>query len=643
MDEGHAEAATPARPVDHDPRAADASIRQRAPLHPAYYWAGAGSAIVHRLKGFNRGIDQDAYRQAYTPERLRWLRDAAGVDFLFLSFNWGLPPEIEAEDWQAFAAATRDAHALGMRVAAYVQPSNAVALGSYAARDWYAVTPKGKRIPYYAGRFFTCLNHPDWRATVHARAAAALDAGADAIFVDNCAFGGMPIPLSRDYTAFAGCYCPRCQDAFRRWQQVRGATPHPIPRLFRPGRDPVAREFAHWRAWTLTDFLRDLRDAVHRRNPRAVLLTNTVGAVNFNTYQLFGVDLPELAHVVDWLFVENLLSPRAEPGRLVQNAGTFKLLHSLKPGAPALSISYDRGIGVDGVPSPRTFARMMAEAYAAGGVPVLRACEYIRDRNWTLVQPGRHDRQMAGARWIAGFVRRHPELFQSRQPAAPVAVHVPPGLGWRGDFYPEDGGNFLGVIQALVSAAIPFRVLTTLRDLAGVRALILPPSITPPAEYGGLILSFADLGIRRRPRSVFDYLGRPLEPLVRRLGPRLVDGYYSRVHVRRFIDRLDLLHRLFFNGQFRSLIPAPAAVVTLRAVQPCVVLADGPIYADVWRTPGRLQLHLVNYGGRPVAVRVASPLGRPVRALAPEGDDIAITNGRLIVDTYAIVEWDSSE
>jgi hypothetical protein len=91
----------------------------------------------------------------------------------------------------------------------------------------------------------------------------------------------------------------------------------------------VAREFAHWRAWTLTDFLRELRDAMRRADPRVVLLTNTFGAVNVDTYHLFGVDLPELAHVVDWLFVENLQSPRAARGGvagvLVQNAGTFKL------------------------------------------------------------------------------------------------------------------------------------------------------------------------------------------------------------------------------------------------------------------------------------------------------------------------------
>src|SRR5262249_2010834 len=153
-------------------------------------------------------------------------------------------------------------HDVGMRVAAYVQPSNAVVMGSYAARDWYAVTPKGRRIPYYAGRCFTCLNHLEWRATVHARVAGAVAAGADAVFLDNCAFGGWPAPSSRASTACAACFCDRARGSSRPWQGARGQAPPGIPRLFRPGRDPVAREFAHWRAWTLTAFLRELRDAL---------------------------------------------------------------------------------------------------------------------------------------------------------------------------------------------------------------------------------------------------------------------------------------------------------------------------------------------------------------------------------------------
>jgi hypothetical protein len=609
------------------------------PLVPAYYWAGNGSAIVHRLKGFDRPIDADAYGRAYDRSRLAWLRDAFGVDTVFLSYNWGLPPEVERADWDVFEQAAGDCRALGMRAVAYVQPSNAVYLGSYIEQDWYATTPRGKKIPYYNGRFFTCLSHPAWRATVIERAVDAARRGADGVFLDNCAFGGMPIPLTRDYTAFAGCYCARCQESFKGWQRARGQRPTGVPRLFQPGRNPVAREFAHWRAWTLTGFLREIRSALREAAPDAKLLTNTVGAVNVNTYNVFGVDLPELAGIVDWLFVENLQSPRATADRLVQNAGTFKLLQALKPGAPTLSICYERGIGVDGVPPPAVFGRIMAEGYAAGGSPVVRASEYIESRTWTLLQPGRHAAHARATRQVTAFVEAHPELYRGRRPAATVGVYVPPGLGWRGDVFPDAGADYLGVIQALVGAAIPFRVVANLGDLDGLRALLVPAGAREPDRFDGIVLPFADLGIEKRRRSLFDWFALPLEPLLSRAGPWVVDGYYSRVHVRRFIDRLDLLYRLVFHDQFAPLGMHRAVERTLRSLQAVHVRASGPVYADLWESDAGLQLHLVNYGEAPVTVELTLGAGgRAARIFGPDRDPDGEACGReLRLENYAVV------
>ncbi|MFN0094983.1 MAG: hypothetical protein ACKVVT_09445 [Dehalococcoidia bacterium] len=611
---------------------------QAGALVPAYYWAGSGSALVHRLKGFDREVDGEAYRRAYDEDRLRWLRDAIGVNLVFLSYNWGLPPEVERSDWEGFRVAAQRAHDAGMRVAAYVQPSNAVAIGSYESRDWYAVTPKGKRIPYYNGRFFTCLNNPAWRATVFERVRGALADGADAIFLDNCAFGGMPIPLSRDYTAFAGCFCGHCHTSFGAWRAARGHPIEGVPRLFRPQRDPVAREFAHWRAWTLTSFLREIKALIDAERPGAWLLTNTVGAVSVNTYHIFGVDLPELAHVVDALFVENLQSPRAEPGLLVQNAGTFKLLQSLKPGAAMLSISYERGIGVDGVPPRATFERTMAEGYAAGGVPVVRAAEYIEDRRWTMLQPGLHDDQAAGARTIVAFVRGHPEIFGGTTNAAAVAVLVPQGLAWRGDAFPERGADYLGVIQALVGAAVPFRVVTAVGQAGDAKVLLVPEGVPLPA-FRGAVLRYADLGVYRKRRSLFDYFTAPLEPVMRVAGPRVVDGYYSRVHVRRFVDRLDLLFRLAFRDQFEPLAMDRGLARLLRGLTPCSAEAQTPIYTDLWENEAGLHLHIVNYGSEPAVVQLRTAIGPPTSAKSPSGP-VTITAGRMCVDRYVVLSWD---
>jgi hypothetical protein len=611
------------------------------PRFPAYYWAGHGSAVIHRLKGFTYGIDTEAYARAYDESRIAWLQREAGVDFLFLSYNWGLPPEEEVKDWEAFEAASSVAHDKGMGVAAYVQPSNAAALGSFASKAWYAVTPKGKRVPYYNGRFFTCLNNVEWREYVHTRVGDAAYRGADAIFLDNCAFGGMPIPLSSDYTAFAGCYCNACQESFHAWQQARGLRPSSIPRMFSPGRNPVARDYAHWRASTLTNFLRDIRDRLKATHPAVQLLTNTVGAVNVNTYFVFGVDLPEIAKIVDWLFVENLQAPRASKGLLVQNAGTFKLLQSLKPDAPALSISYDRGIGVDGIPAPKNFARTTAEAIATGGVPVLRATEFIEAKKWTLLQPRLHDEQCHAARRIVDFARSRDDIFADRKPAATVGVLVPPRLAWTGDIFPGHGADYLGVIQSLVCSAIPFRMVSSLANPSGLRVLLVPDGTRVGHDFRGRVLTYSELGLRKRRRSLFDFLGKSVEPLASVIGPKLIDGYYRRVHVRRFADRVDILFRLLFRDQFVPLEIAPSALAVLHAVQPITVVASSPVLAELWQSEGRLQLHLLNYREKPVRVSVQGSFGEIIAVSTPAGSRYP-ERGVFTVDDYAVVEWSAA-
>lgn len=581
--------------------------RVPAPLVPAYYWAGTGSMVIHRLKGFGRPVDGEAYRRAYEPERLRWLRDRARVNCVFLAYNWGLPPEIEREDWRAFERAARACHELGMLAAAYIQPSNAALMGSFAERDWWALTPKGKRIPYYNGRFFTCLNDEEWRDWVLERALDACALGADVLFFDNCAFGGMPIPLSRDYTAFAGCACRRCQERFAAWQLGQGLEPVPLPRLFRPGRDPGARRYAAWRADTLTAFLRGIVEEVRFAYPGTRFVTNTVGGVNVNTFNVFGADLPAIAEFMDWLFVENLQSPRAEGRTLVQNAGTFKLLRALKPGAPALSIAYERGIGVDGPPAPAVFGRIAAEGFAAGGAPVVRVAEYIRDGRWTLLQPGADDARLEAAGTAARIAAQFAGNGARREEAAQVGVYVPDAIGWRGDLYPGGEDDYLAVVQALVGAAIPFRVIGERTPPCDLGVLLCPGNAEPPDWYAGRVMRFAELGMRRQGRPLLGWLGGPIEPVARVLGPQLVDAYYSRVHVRRFVDRLDLLFRLVFGNRFEH-VPLEAGVArVLAATNPVQVRLERPGFVDLWRGGEGLEVHLVSYDDHEQTAVVQGP------------------------------------
>lgn len=128
------------------------------------------------------------------------------------------------------------------------------------------------------------------------------------------------------------------------------------------------------------------------------------------------------------------------------------------------------------------------------------------------------------------------------------------------------------------------------------------------------------------------------ERLLAKVGPWVVDGYYSRVYVRRFVDRLDLLFRLVFRDQFAPVDIDRRVAAWLRSRLPCTVESRGPVYADLWRTERGLHLHLVNYGDTPVEVDVHTAMGEPAEVVASDkGAARATQSRRVTVDNYAVV------
>ncbi len=217
-------------------------------------------------------------------------------------------------------------------------------------------------------------------------------------------------------------------------------------------------------------------------------------------------------------------------------------------------------------------------------------------------------------------------------------MFVPPGLAWRGDAFPASGSDYLGTIQALVAEQIPFRIVIDLASAKDVQLLLIPDGIDPPTVTGQRLFRYEDLGIRKSRRSLFDYGAPWLEPVARFAGPKIINGYYSRVQVRRFVDRLDLLFRLVFKDQFAPLNIDIVPRGFLRSLLPVVIDADGPVYADLWRNASGLHLHLVNYGSKPMPVRIRQMPGEPIRAASATGS-AAIKGESLLLDTYAVISW----
>jgi Hypothetical glycosyl hydrolase family 15 len=177
-----------------------------ATMRGVYLWAGDATVRLQRAKFPDADVDVDAHRHAHSSEAARELA-ATGINYAFLTMNWGFPPEEETEYWDQFNDAVGRYHGEGFRVIGYVQASNCLAEGSHAGRDWYARTPAGRTIPYYRNRLMTCWNHPDWIEQVAARARQVVAAGADGVFFDNLWMGATPWILDGRVGGFAGCAC----------------------------------------------------------------------------------------------------------------------------------------------------------------------------------------------------------------------------------------------------------------------------------------------------------------------------------------------------------------------------------------------------------------------------------------------------
>lgn len=204
-------------------------------LHrPIYLWAGPGTIRMNRLKFMGAPVDEAVHLEAYTDLGARRVAEEAAC-------NWGFPPEQEQEDWEAFRRAVEIYHRHGIRTFGYVQTSNYVYSGSYREKDWYAQDPQGRPFYYYTGRYMACWLHPEWRTHLREMVRLVVEAGADGVFFDNPWMGAGTFLLGGVWLGAAGCYCPRCREAFRR------ATGLEIPTYIDPLREDV-QAYLHWRA-----------------------------------------------------------------------------------------------------------------------------------------------------------------------------------------------------------------------------------------------------------------------------------------------------------------------------------------------------------------------------------------------------------
>jgi hypothetical protein len=130
----------------------------------------------------------------------------------------------------------------------------------------------------------------------------------------------------------------------------------------------------------------------------------------------------------------------------------------------------------------------------------------------------------------------------------------------------------------------------------------------------------------------------------------LFQSYFRHRLTRQLVDGLGLVHFFWQTPYFR--IPPSemreALLATIVERPYPHVTAQAPVLAEVWQQGEGWQLHLVNYGDEPQALRVE--FGQPVagRGLSPDGGSTLATEFQGpslegLLDVYAVLEYSTQK
>ncbi len=595
---------------------------------PVYLWAGPGTIRMNRLKFMNAPVNEAVHEEAHALQGAVRLIQEARCNWVYLTYDWGFPPEIEMQDWEAFRQATQVYQSAGARVFGYIQSSNCVVSGSYAQRDWYAQDPRGRSFPYYTGRAMTCWQHPEWRAHLRDMVKGVIAAGADGVFFDNPWYGVAPLHSAGTWLGGAGCYCERCREAFRVAAGIE------IPRHIAPEGDEASRVYLRWRADQVTATLAEMAEYARTLNAAIVISANDFDAVMRPSFVTYGIDLAALARVQDVVMIEDygLVQWLPDAAELVNNALTIRTARALVGTTPLSVEPYDKGIGFDQVYPPRRYQQAIAEAAACGASTVIKGTEFVEaDGTFTLLTAEEYapQREAIGAmhRWLGDMA----PFYANRKNAAPVGLLYPGDALWQR--WDRVAPLYFGAGQALLMQRVPWRVVTSEEDLHGLTVLLhsapLPQGL--PIPDSTRVVSVAALPGWERPEPSFLARHRVIRQLAAHIADALFRAYFRYRWARRLVDGLGLTQKFFIPRSMVFGVPsATRQMALLSAMGPLPgpsVSAPEPVLVEIWQQENSRQLNLVNYAGTPQRFDVTFEYAIKGEVYEP-GKAVAVFQGR---------------
>jgi hypothetical protein len=616
-------------------------------------WAGWEPAqFYRRLGGFHEAQEGNAlwaddwFRRLESEETARALAEA-GITWVTTHFYKGFGLAAEAEEIAATARLIDNYHRHGVKVFTYLQYGTVmpetIQTENDRARDWGRTDWNGQHDghPYEYGdqywRAKPCANQPGFRDHLLACVDQALAIGADGIWIDN---------LQAD-----GCYCPRCQEAFRAyvqssvsdpWQelglrpeQLAGVT---IPRAMRP-RDPLVQLWIRCRVDEVRTSLELLCARARALKPDVVLAAN-IGIGNHQKHVLENANWLAMLELLDFTYAENGLFPAWTGERIVSQHYTLSIGNAVGtrvvPGAGVGAAS--RGLPRTALPTERPLRRCLAESALFGG-HALGGPWGLRGENG-----GEAPILLRDAAW-RGLNRRFTDFYRAQWDRFGTAVDASPvALLYNFESLLADEPAYRrayeAMAQALMQGQIPFRYLLSdrLERLEDIQVLILP-HVLPLAEEtaaalrawvgrGGRVLATGRCGLYDRwMRQRTDYALADL------FGAHFSNAFEDAHHdaiVRHPETGCTLLPgqwgQTLGDGQPACRIAADRVAREVRAMLPAgvpEVLSPVPHVGCAWnRLPdGTHLLGLLNYADEPVRgleIRWAAGTAIPVTVTAVE-------------------------
>lgn len=604
-------------------------------------WAGwEPLQFYRRLGGFHEAQEgnalwaEDWSRKLESEETAKALSEA-GINWVTTHFYKGFGLETEAEEIAATARLIANYHRHGVKVFTYIQygtvmPETIQGENEKAA-NWGRVDWNGQHDghPYEYGdqywRAKPCANQPGFREHLLQCVEKAVEIGADGIWIDN---------LNSD-----GCYCPRCQEAFRAYvaahvqdpwhdlglrpEQLAGLT---IPRAMRP-RDPLFQLWIRCRVEEVRKSLELICRRARELKPDVVMAAN-IGIGNHQKHVLENANWHAMLELLDFTYAENGLFPAWTGEKIVSQHYTFSIANTvgvrIVPGAAVGAGS--RGLPRNRLPGERELRRCHAESimfggHALGGPWGLRGESggedplLLRDAAWCGLN-----------RRLTDFYRSNGELVGGAVDASPVAILY----NFESLLADEPAYRraYEAMAQVLMQHQIPFRYVLSdrLEKLDGVSVLVLPHVLPLASETeaairawvkrGGKLLATGRCGLYDRwMRQRTDYALSDL------LGVHFSNSFEDQHHDA--ILRNPVTGCVFLPGQWGQMlgenqpacrIPADRVARELRALLPSTVpevVSPVPHVGCAWqRLPGgQYLLSLLNYGDEPVrGLEVAWPV-----------------------------------